>query len=263
MAPIRVVVTGARGRMGTETMRAVLQQEDLLLVGGVDEPGAAGRSVAAITGLPVDLTLGRDLVEEIESKKPEVLVDFTTPDAVMGNLRTALKHKVACVVGTTGLRPADLEELSALCEKVETPAFVAPNFAIGAVLMMQFAAQAARHFGSAEIIELHHDKKKDAPSGTALRTAELMTKAEGSLLSGGEAPGQPSPRGLGFEKIRLHSVRLPGLVAHQEVIFGGLGQTLTIRHDSISRESFMPGVLLAIRKVRGLRGLVVGLENIL
>ena len=262
MTPIRVLVTGARGRMGIETMRAVLQQEDMALVAAVD-PSGAGQAVSQLADVPTDLSIAGDLAQQLAEAKPEVLVDFTVPEAVMGNLRAAFKARVACVVGTTGLKPPDLEEIARLCEQEQTPAFVAPNFAIGAVLMMQFAAQAARHFARAEIIELHHDKKKDAPSGTALRTAELMRQAEGSLLAGDEAKQQAPSRGLGAGKIRLHSVRLPGLVAHQEVILGGVGQTLAIRHDSINRESFMPGVLLAIRKVRSLRGLVVGLENIL
>ncbi|MBN1459550.1 MAG: 4-hydroxy-tetrahydrodipicolinate reductase, partial [Armatimonadetes bacterium] len=143
------------------------------------------------------------------------------------------------------------------------PVFVAPNFAMGAVLMMQFAAQAARHLGAAEIIELHHEDKADAPSGTALRTARLMTTVSGSKFAEGESgDGRPS-RGLAQGPVHIHSVRLPGLIAHQEVIFGGLGETLTIRHDSTSHASFMPGVLLAIRKVQGLRGVVVGLEKIM
>jgi 4-hydroxy-tetrahydrodipicolinate reductase len=248
--------------MGAETIRAVLRQEDMALVAAVD-PSAAGKQVSAFAGGQTELRIAGDLAAHLAGARPEVLVDFTLPEAVMANVRAGLKSRVACVVGTTGLKPADLEEIAQLCEEERTPAFVAPNFALGAVLMMQFAARAARYFEKAEIIELHHDEKKDAPSGTALRTAELMARAEGSLLAGEQAEAPAPSRGLGAGRIRVHSVRLPGLVAHQEVIFGGLGQTLSIRHDSVSRESFMPGVLLAIRKVRGLRGLVVGLENLL
>jgi 4-hydroxy-tetrahydrodipicolinate reductase len=180
-----------------------------------------------------DPALGTTLAEVLEDA--DVLVDFTTPATAVQNAREAVAAGVHVVIGTTGFEPAELEGVTG------ANVFVAPNFAIGAVLMMQFAAQAARHMAKAEIIELHHDRKVDAPSGTAARTAKLM---------GGGVP--------------IHSVRLPGLVAHQEVILGDVGQTLTIRHDSIDRESFMPGVLLAIRRVSGLnRSPVVGLEHLL
>jgi 4-hydroxy-tetrahydrodipicolinate reductase len=203
------------------------------------------------------------LTDALTEASPDVAVDFTLPSAVMGNVRTALRAGVACVVGATGLTDENLEEVASLAEERKRPVFVAPNFAMGAVLMMQFAAQAARHLGSAEIVELHHEDKADAPSGTALRTARLMTSVTGSKFAeGGSGDGRPS-RGLAQGPVHIHSVRLPGLVAHQEVIFGGLGETLTIRHDSTSHKSFMPGVLLAIRKVRGLRGVVVGLESIM
>jgi 4-hydroxy-tetrahydrodipicolinate reductase len=182
----------------------------------------------------------------------------------MENIRLALESKTACVVGTTGVGAGELNEIARLCEKHETPAFIAPNFAIGAVLMMEFSARAARFFPRAEIIELHHDKKLDAPSGTALLTARKMVEAEGCALQPESASEEKPPRGQLFgDKVHIHSVRLPGLVAHQEVVFGGLGQTLTLRHDSMSRESFMPGVLLAIRRVQSLKGLTLGLENLL
>jgi len=287
MKRIRVLVAGAAGRMGREVVRAVCGEEDMELVGAVDvtHVGKDARAVAGVEaeakdGVPSaplraglrsaqdDKTAGArvlitsSLDDGIAKCSPEVMVDFTVPSVVKANVATCLKAKVACVVGATGLTPADLEEIAALCKEHSTPALVAPNFAIGAVLMMQFAAQAARHFDAAEIIELHHPEKVDAPSGTALRTARLMANAEGSKLAGASQDSRPA-RGRGEGAIRVHSVRLPGLVAHQEVIFGGLGQTLTIRHDSTSRESFMPGVLLAIRKVRSLSGLVVGLEGVM
>jgi 4-hydroxy-tetrahydrodipicolinate reductase len=180
----------------------------------------------------------------------------------MPAIRTLLSHRVAAVVGTTGFSAAEFDEIDTLCREHDTPALVASNFAIGAVLMMRFAAEAAPHFGQVEIIELHHDRKADAPSGTALRTAQAITKATqaGSAPAGPE--GAPS-RGLPQGRVHIHSVRLPGLVAHQEVILGALGQTLTIRHDSLSRESFMPGVLLAIRRVRGLSGLTREIDSLL
>jgi len=178
-----------------------------------------------------------------------VVVDFTVPSSVRANILTCLERHVAVVVGTTGLGAADLAEIDKMTEMQATPVLVAPNFAMGAVLMMEFAKQAARHFQACEIVELHHDRKLDAPSGTSKLTRALV---------------EQSWRETGLEKeVPIHSVRLPGLVAHQEVIFGGTGETLTIRHDSLSRESFMPGVIMAVKRVRDLQGLVVGLENIL
>jgi len=262
--PIPVLVSGACGRVGLHVVRAVAGEADMHLVAAVDRQrvGEDIGDIAGITHLGIAVT--DDLAAAIDSARPRVMVDFTTPSAVKGNLHVALKKRVACVVGTTGLSPADLAQVAALCREQGTPALVAPNFAIGAVLMMQFAAQAAKHFAAAEIIELHHNQKQDAPSGTALKTAEMMRAAPGSLLGEEPAGADDLPsRGQGAGKIRIHSVRLPGLVAHQEVIFGGLGQTLTIRHDSISRDSFLPGVLLAIRRIVTLQGLTYGLEHIL
>lgn len=212
---IRVAVAGAAGRMGATVCDAVLGAEDMELTGRADP------------------ALGTTLAEVLSDA--EVVVDFTRPDTALANARACLAAGVHVVIGTTGF---DVEELRGVGG---ANAFVAPNFAIGAVLMMRFAAEAARHLPKAEIVELHHDRKLDKPSGTAARTAALM---------GGEVP--------------IHSVRLPGLVAHQEVILGGTGETLTIRHDSLDRASFMPGVLLAVRKVGGLtESPVVGLEHLL
>jgi 4-hydroxy-tetrahydrodipicolinate reductase len=220
---IRVAVSGAAGRMGATTCAAVERADDMELVARVDP------------------SLGVELGEALDEYHPEVLVDFSVPGTAVANVRTAVAAGVHVVVGTTGF---NVEELRGLAG---ANVFVAPNFAIGAVLMMKFAAEATRHMRSAEIIELHHDRKVDAPSGTAALTAERMHEA---------APEKPAPP--------IHSVRLPGLVAHQEVILGDVGQTLTIRHDSIDRESFMPGVLLAVRKVASLpEPIVVGLEQLL
>ena len=244
-------------------MRAVTEADDMALVAAVDR-SRVGEDAGRVAGLePTSVVITDSLSDAISASSPDVAVDFTLPNAVMGNVRTALRAGVACVVGTTGLTEKDCSELETLCQERKRPALVAPNFAVGAVLMMQLAAQAARHMEAAEIVELHHAGKADAPSGTALRTAQLMAEVRGSKLAGPQSSdGRPS-RGQGQGAIHIHSVRLPGLVAHQEVIFGGSGETLTIRHDLTSWESFMPGVLLAIRKVRGLRGLVVGLEKIL
>jgi 4-hydroxy-tetrahydrodipicolinate reductase len=215
VSPIRVAVAGAAGRMGQTVCGAVERAEDMELGGRADP--ALGTSVA-------------DVLDQAD-----VLVDFTVPGTALQNAREAVAAGVHVVIGTTGFDLGELQGLSG------ANVFAAPNFAIGAVLMMKFAAEAARHMAKAEIIELHHDGKLDAPSGTAARTAKLM---------GGNVP--------------IHSVRLPGLVAHQEVILGDVGQTLSIRHDSIDRESFMPGVLLAVRKVAALSDSpVVGLEKLL
>ncbi len=217
---INVAVSGAAGRMGETVCAAVEGADDMALVGRADP----------LLGVALTDVLG----------DADVVVDFSTPDAAVENARGCIEAGVHCVVGTTG---ADFSELEGVGS---ANLFVAPNFAIGAVLMMQFAQQAAKHMPECEIIELHHDRKVDAPSGTAARTAELVRDAGGNVH-------EP-----------IHSVRLPGLVAHQEVIFGGLGQTLTIRHDSIARESFMPGVLLAVRKVDSIeRSPTVGLEHLL
>ncbi len=223
---IRVAVAGAAGRMGQTVCDAVQGADDMELVARADP--ALGTSVA-----------------EALAAGPAVLVDFTVPDTALANAREAVDAGVHAVIGTTGYDPAALDGFRGAGANV----FVAPNFAIGAVLMMQFAAQAARHMRAAEIIELHHDGKIDRPSGTAARTAELMAAARGSSSA---------------DEVPIHSVRLPGLVAHQEVILGDLGQTLTIRHDSIDRLSFMPGVLLAVRRVGSLEeSPVVGLEHLL
>jgi 4-hydroxy-tetrahydrodipicolinate reductase len=262
MSALRVMVVGAAGRMGREVVRAVSAQDDMAVVAAVDQVGVGEDAVvlagAQAPAVPITDSLDAALAEG----RPEVGVDFTVPAAVMGNARLALAARLPYVIGATGLTEADLKELAALSEQQQTPVLVAPNFAIGVVLMMQFAAQAARYFDAAEIIELHHAAKLDAPSGTALATAKMITEAPGSRLASPASP-DPAARGLNAGKVQVHAVRLPGLVAHQEVIFGGLGQTLTIRHDSFSRESFMPGVLLALRRVRGLTGLHVGLQAVL
>ena len=263
MSGIRVLVMGAAGRMGRELVRTLASADDLELVGAVDR-ARVGEDSGRVAGFESNRVLiTSSLSDALAEASPDVAVDFTLPSAVMGNVRTVLRAGVACVVGATGLTDENLKEIAALAEERKRPVFVAPNFAMGAVLMMQFAAQAARHLGAAEIVELHHEDKADAPSGTALRTARLMTTVSGTRFTEAESgDGRPS-RGLAEGPVHIHSVRLPGLIAHQEVIFGGLGETLTIRHDSTSHACFMPGVLLAIRKVQGLRGVVVGLEKIM
>ena len=257
---IDVVVSGAAGRMGREVVRALAAAQGVRIVAAVD-PHNVGSVVSDGGGGEISCTA--DLAMALRSTRPAVMVDFTHPDAVEGNVRTALSAGVHCVVGTTGIDPATLRALSAGAPDVCL--FVAPNFAIGAVLMMRFAADAARFMPHVEIIELHHDRKADAPSGTALRTASLIAAAREEIPS---APGRETElaegaRGALVEDVHIHSVRLPGLIAHQEVIFGGQGQTLAIRHDSIDRTSFMPGVLLAVREIVSRRGLIIGLENLM
>lgn len=260
---IRVLVAGAGGRMGTEVVRAVRTAEGMEVVAAVDP---AHEDSEVLDGLGGAVLITDDLSEAIEAAKPDVMVDFTHPSVVAGNLRVALSAGVDCVVGTTGLPDDALAELAAAAPD-GTCLFVAPNFAIGAVLMMRFSEQAARWMPTAEILELHHDRKADAPSGTAMRTAHLIAA---SRTQTPETPGRETElagaegaRGALVDGVHIHSIRLPGLVAHQEVVFGGQGQTLTLRHDSIDRTSFMPGVVLAIREVGSRSGLVVGLEQLL
>jgi 4-hydroxy-tetrahydrodipicolinate reductase len=245
---IRVAVAGAAGRMGETVCGAVEGAEDMELVGRADP----------LLGVTLEDVLAGAHQPGAHSpaRVPEVVVDFTQPDTALHNALTCVRAGVHVVVGTTGFDPGPLRQARPTDDRPRANVLIAPNFAIGAVLMMRFAAEAAKHMAKAEIIELHHDQKVDAPSGTAARTAELMAAAIGGSGPGGSGPTQPG--------IPIHSVRLPGLVAHQEVIFGDIGQTLTIRHDTIGRESFMPGVLLAIRKVGGLQEpLVIGLEHLL
>lgn len=261
---VRVLVNGACGRMGQAVVRAVIEDEALTLAAAVDLKG--GADAGTLVGLsPCGVTVTVGLEAAIEAEKPDVMVDFTRPDAVFASALTALSHDVAPVIGTTGLSDAQREALKKRSEETGTPVFIAPNFAIGAVLMMQMAQQAAKYLPDVEIIELHHDRKLDAPSGTAIQTAEMIRAVRSSHAQGHpeEEEKLPGARGAKIDGIPIHSVRLPGYVAHQEVIFGGVGQTLTIRHDSIDRTSFMPGVVLACKKVRDLKGLTVGLDKLL
>ena len=257
---IEVIVTGAAGRMGGEVVKAVTAADGMRVAAAVDASGATG-TVDDGQGGSVPLT--HDLASALSGGGQRVLVDFTVPGAVEANVTAALAAGVHCVVGTTGVTDARWREVAAASRDVCL--FIAPNFAIGAVLMMRFAQRAAKYMPSAEVIELHHDRKLDAPSGTAMRTAALIAAARGETPAspGRETEVAPGARGAEVDGVHVHSVRLPGLVAHQEVIFGGLGQTLTIRHDSIDRTSFMPGVVLAVREVVSRSGLVIGLEELM
>ena len=251
----KILVNGALGRMGRTVLAAVKNDSELEIVGAVDI------FEGEVDGIKVETNLDA----AIDLHKPDVMVDFTRPDSVYKNVMTAIEKKVSPVVGTTGLTDAQKENIRAATEKFQTPAFIAPNFAIGAVLMMLLSKQVAKYLPDVEIIELHHDKKLDAPSGTAELTAKLISEVRSYHKQGhpDEKEIIPHVRGGDYDGIKIHSVRLPGYVAHQEVIFGGPGQTLTIRHDSTGRESFMPGVLLACKKVRSLNGLTIGLDKLL
>ena len=262
---IKVLVCGAYGKMGREVLKAIHNDTQLSLVGAVDVKSDF-TDVGDLIGIgKTGVTVGNDLQAVINETKPQVMVDFTRPEVVMNNIRIAMKNGVCPIIGTTGLSDKDREEINTSCIETKVNALIAPNFSIGAILMMNLAQDAAKYFPNVEIIELHHDQKLDAPSGTALHTAELIVKNRGYLQQGhpDEVEKLTGARGADYSGIRIHSVRLPGYVAHQEVIFGGLGQTLTIRHDSISRESFMPGVVLACKHVLTANGLIYGLEEIL
>ncbi len=260
---ISVVVSGAAGRMGREVCKAVYDDPELSLVGAVDI-SCVGQDVGELIGLnKLNIFVQNNLEVTLNELSPHVMIDFTHPDVVMNNIRTAISCGVNSVVGTTGITTDNLKEIESLIAGKDVNIFVAPNFAIGAVLMMKFSEIAAKYFYNAEIIEFHHDKKIDAPSGTALKTVEMMSasqKKDVSIPSGKEI--SKGARGEAYGNIRIHSVRLPGLVAHQQVILGSKGQTLTIRHDSIDRVSFMPGVLMAVEQVQKRKGLTYGLGKI-
>lgn len=258
---IKVVVAGAAGKMGKELCRAVLDDPDTELAGALDI-GSLGEDIGIIIGrLPIGVKIS-DIKSALKTGKVNVLVDFTHASAVMENARYAAKQGVHLVIGTTGLTDKNRTDIKKLCAENHVNAIIAPNFAIGAVLMMKFAEIAARYMNHAEIIELHHDQKLDAPSGTAMQTAKLIApKIKGPKVESGEII--KGSRGGKFENVSIHSVRLPGFVAHQEVLFGGLGQILSIRHDSIDRTSFMPGVLMAIKAVREYPGVTIGLDKIM
>lgn len=271
-SPIPVVVNGAGGKMGREVIKAVSQAEDMTLIGAIDRnPNFLGEDAGEVAGCgPIEIPIMNDLqatlVLATQEQVQGVMVDFTHPNSVYDNVRSAIAYGVRPVVGTTGLSVEQIEDLADFAEKASTGCLIIPNFSLGMVLLQQAAIQASQYFDHVEIIELHHNQKADAPSGTAIQTAQKLAELgknynpaivqETEKLSG--ARGSVADEG-----IRIHSVRLPGLIAHQEVIFGAAGQIYTLRHDTTDRSSFMPGVLLAIRKVTQLKSLIYGLEKIL
>ncbi|QZZ20474.1 4-hydroxy-tetrahydrodipicolinate reductase [Leptothermofonsia sichuanensis E412] len=270
--PIPVLVNGAAGKMGREVVKAIAQADDMTLMGAVDlNPNYVGQDAGELAGcgaleVPITNDFQPMLAFVSQEKQPAVMVDFTHPDSIYDNIRSAIAYGVRPVVGTTGLSPEQLQDLAEFADKASTGCLIIPNFSIGMVLLQQAAVQASQYFDHVEIIELHHNQKADAPSGTALQTAQLLAEFGKSFNppTVQETEKLPGARGSRAEAdIRIHSVRLPGLIAHQEVIFGAPGQVYTLRHDTSDRACYMPGVLLAIRKVTQLKTLVYGLEKIL
>ncbi len=278
-AVIGVLVAGAAGRMGREVVRSVCGADGMRLVGAVDL-AEAGQDVGVVAGIgPIGIPIRSDLETALRDAAPDVMVDFTIAQAAQASIMTAIDHGVRFVVGTSGMQPDVVEDILNRAALHHVGGAIVPNFALGAVLMMRFARMAAQYLPACEIVELHHDGKVDFPSGTAKATAHEVASGRGDAVGHLRAPKGPgsaggvasagirlvssASRGTEIEGVPIHSVRLPGLVAHQEVIFGGAGQTLTIRHDSLGRDSFMPGVLLAIRKVANLDRVVIGLDPLL
>jgi 4-hydroxy-tetrahydrodipicolinate reductase len=270
--PIPVVVNGAGGKMGREVIKAVSAAPDMMLVGAVDRnPNYRGQDVGELAGcgaleIPVLDDLQSVLVLATQETVQGVMVDFTHPDGVYENVRSSIAYGVRPVVGTTGLSDEQMQDLADFAEKASTGCLIVPNFSIGMVLLQQAVLQAAQYFDHLEIIELHHNQKADAPSGTALKTAAMLSELgktynpsqvkETETITGARG-------GIVGENINIHSIRLPGLIAHQEVIFGAKGEIYSLRHDTSDRSCYMAGVLLAIRKVTQLKSLVYGLEKIL
>jgi 4-hydroxy-tetrahydrodipicolinate reductase len=261
MPPIKVAIHGAAGKVGQVLIDTLSCDSAVKLVGAVDVKAPVDKIVLPDRStIPFSSDLGQILKETL----PEVVIDFTVAAATMPAVRIAMKHKVNMVIGTTGLNAANVAEIEKLAQDNQVGVVLASNFALGAVLMMYFAKIAAKYLDYAEIIELHHQTKADAPSGTALNTARAMAEFRGRPFSQSADAGKNyASRGQNTSGIPIHSVRLPGLMAHQEVILGGLGQTLTLRHDTINRECYVPGVLLAVQEVVKRKGLIQGLDNLL
>lgn len=249
--------------MGREVVRMVLSDPELVLVAAVDNSSPEIDAGVLVGMQACGVIMSNDLELALVESKPDVMVDFTIPKSAVANTKLAIKHGVRPVVGTTGFTPEDIADLDKLCKEKEIGGLIAPNFSIGAILMMKFAAQAAKFMPHVEIIEYHGDQKLDAPSGTSIKTAELIAQNRQELRQGhpSEEETIEGSRGGYYNGFRIHSVRLPGVFAQQEVIFGGFGQTLKIRHDSYDRAGYMPGVSLACKKVMGYTGMVYGFEH--
>lgn len=263
MNTIKVAVTGACGRMGQEVVRMVLNDPELTLAAAIDR-GNIGQDIGELTGKgSCGIHIQEDLESVLRSTKPDVMVDFTVPKAAVQNTEIAITNGVRPVVGTTGFTPEHIRDLDMLCRDHQVGGIIAPNFSIGVILMMRFAAQAAKYYPHLEIIEYHGDQKLDAPSGTAVKTAEMISQVRKSFHQGNpqEEETIPGARGGNYDGFRIHSVRLPGVFAQQEVIFGGFGESFKIRADSYERASYMPGVNIAVKKVMNIKGIVYGFEH--
>ncbi|MEM6839218.1 MAG: 4-hydroxy-tetrahydrodipicolinate reductase [Cyanobacteria bacterium P01_C01_bin.120] len=268
---IPVVVNGACGKMGREVIKVVTNAEDMTLVAAIDKnPSVMGQDIGEIAGCgPVEIPVTPDLeasLVQAQSEGQAVMIDFTHPSTIYESIRAAIAYGVRPVVGTTGLSEAQIKDLAEFADKASIGCLIIPNFSIGVVLMQQAAQQAAQYFEHVEIIELHHNQKADAPSGTAIQTAQMLSAPNKAYnpVQVEETEKLAGARGSSTDDgIRLHSVRLPGLIAHQEVIFGAPGQIYTLRHDTSDRACYMPGVLLAVRRVMPLKSLIYGLDKIL
>lgn len=260
---INVAVAGACGRMGFETVKMILSSDCFALSGAFDRKEFEGADAAGAGSVPCGVKVSSSIEQAL--KGAQCLVDFTNMSVSASLIRAAVNMGIPCVSGTTGHTAAELEEIAALASEKHTSVLIVPNFSIGAVLMMRFAEQAAKYFEAAEIIELHHDKKLDSPSGTSVKTLEGMLRARDSFRKcGGDRETLPNARGACRDGVRIHSVRLPGFVAHQEVLFGSIGEYLTLRHDSTSRVCFMSGVSLALKGILSLEpGFYCGLEHVM
>ncbi len=256
-SPIRVLIHGVSGRMGREVLAAVTAAPDMLPVGGVD--------LRAAPELPADLPFFTDVGTAIEACTPDVMVDFSIADASPGALKAAAGRGVYGVAGTTGISEAELNAIDTIARENGVGVFIAPNFAIGAVLLVQVARQLGRFFEAAEVVEQHHDAKIDAPSGTALAIARALAEGRGGPFARQMPDREPAPgsRGAELDGVSIHAQRMPGRLAHHEIVLGTQGQTLSLRHDTIGRDCYMPGVLTAVRQVVQCKGLVVGLEKLL
>lgn len=262
---INIIIAGPRGKMGSEAIQMICNHPDFQLVACIDRKNN-GKQLKDIDHLHrLEVPIFEALEDCFEKVDAHVFLDLTVPHVGFEHTKIALQHHIRTVIGTSGFTADQITELTDISNANKVGCIIAPNFAIGAVLMMQFAKQAAKYFPNIEIIEKHHDQKLDAPSGTAIKTVDLIREARKPMQQGNSAEFETleGARGGEIDGIRVHSVRLPGLVAHQEVIFGGSGQTLTIKHDSLNRESFMDGIKFAIDNVMDLKSLVYGLENLL
>lgn len=257
----KVIIVGAFGRMGKAAVDTFINAKNYELAAAVVRDLNIVSQEQKQYFVDNNVLLTDQLEPELHKHEAEILVELTTPDSVFNNSKLALQNGIRPVIGATGLAEADINELSKLAEKNQTGAIIAPNFSIGAILMMKFSAMAAQYMDAYEIVEIHHDQKKDSPSGTAIKTAQLMA-ASGGVSSSVKVNDGDAARGFVQDGINIHSMRLPSMVAHQEVVLTSQGQALTIRHDSFDRSSFMPGILLACDKVQNLNKLVYGLESL-